>query len=158
MAALRAPCRTEAIGSPALMFLLVGFTLILRSCLHLWAAGDVVFAGIKQAQDNGIAVPGGSRAYRSPQTCCSNGGGEPHGPTVGQWLASSINAEKGAELLRTLAVSYRSFMFFFRCSPLRTAAADAGSHARDAGCIAGDPGEDWPADDRGNPRTVNGTS
>ena len=136
----------------ALVFtVLVGFTLILPIALatyHVAQQSDVVFAGIKQAEENGIAVP--EWVARAPiaadmlQQWWRENLADPQ--SASRWL-QSINAEKGAELLRAFGgqLIHRSFMFFFSLVTLFVLLQNGRWIARraleTADRIFGDPGE-----------------
>ena len=136
----------------ALVFtVLVGFTLILPIALatyYVAQQSDVVFAGIKQAEENGIAVP--EWVARAPiaadmlQQWWRENLADPQ--SASRWL-QSINAEKGAELLRAFGgqLIHRSFMFFFSLFTLFILLQNGRWIARraleTADRIFGDPGE-----------------
>jgi predicted PurR-regulated permease PerM len=107
-------------AAAALVFtVLVGCTIILPIALatyHVAQQSDTLFTWIKQAQENGIAVPEWvARLPIAADTLRQWWGENLADPqSASRWL-QSINAEKGAEFLRAFGgqLLHRSFMFLF---------------------------------------------
>jgi len=130
---------------------LVGLTLILPIALatyHTAQQSDVLFAWIKQSQDNGIAVP--EWVSRLPvaadalQQWWRENLADPKSATG--WL-QSLNADKAAEILKAFGgqLLHRSFMFFVSLLALfillRNGRWIAQRCLETADRIFGDPGE-----------------